>query len=84
MRGLLTGLVDWLQEAPSTSVLPEKLQDMLAASDLGVAREEPDERLQEAHYRAIADYICTMSDSEGFEIAQWLSGSRVPPIAAGR
>lgn len=84
MRGLLTGLVGWLQEAPSTSVLPEKLQDILAASDLGVAREEAEERLQEAHYRAIADYICTMSDSEGFEIAQWLSGSRVPSIAAGR
>jgi dGTPase len=34
--------------------------------------------LTPGHYRAIADYICTMSDSEALLRAQWLSGTDHP------
>lgn len=78
MRRLFKGTVAWLQEADSASTLPMKLQEILAGDGLSVASAKPHEALSVEHYRAVADYICTMSDSEAFEVSQWLVGAHVP------
>jgi dGTPase len=78
MRRLFKGTVKWLQDADSASTLPVKLQEILAGSGLLVTNVKPPGVPSAEHYRAVADYICTMSDSEAFEVAQWLAGARVP------
>ncbi|MFJ3490679.1 hypothetical protein [Leifsonia aquatica] len=38
--------------------------------------------LEEAHWRAVVDYICGMSDSEALLRSQWLTGTEIPGMSA--
>lgn len=75
---LFVGLEHWVLNAAEDEALPEALQDFL---DLTVATRSRAGKLAPGHYRAIADYICTMSDSEAFLRAQWISGTEIPGMA---
>lgn len=48
-----------------------------AGTDIVIVR-----TLTPAHYRAITDYICGMSDSEALLRSQWLTGSEVPGMSS--
>ncbi|MFJ3490686.1 deoxyguanosinetriphosphate triphosphohydrolase family protein [Leifsonia aquatica] len=83
IKQLFKGLERWLLALDSWGPLPETFVVIL--EDLGAARpqaEKPLRRLDPAHYRAICDYICQMSDSEALRQSQWLSGTEVPGMSA--
>lgn len=75
---LFEGLEEWAQNLADEEMLPETLREFFGVNHVGT----PTNRSLEAgHYRAIADYICTMSDSEAFLRAQWISGTEIPGMA---
>jgi dGTPase len=74
---LFIGVVDWLQSSDD-SALPEPLVHFI-----GLAGADPGARvLTPQHYRAIADYICSMSDAEALVRSQWVDGREVPGMAS--
>lgn len=73
---LFEGLEEWIQYTDDASSLPETLRVFLAG--LALPKGGP---LASGHYRAIVDYICTMSDSEAFLRAQWVTGTEIPGMA---
>ncbi len=75
---LFTNLVEWLQRCSDWQTLPSQLQRHLRLC--GVDNTETE--LGEAHYRAIADYICGMSDSEALMRSQWYSGTEIPGMTS--
>lgn len=76
---LLDGLADWICSAPKIHSLPHALLWTMgtAGAQLPPSPISRDS-LTPAHWRAISDYVCTMSDSEALLRSQWLSGSEVP------
>lgn len=75
---LFLGLAEWLSTAAEDESLPETLIEFIGIQKMGLP---VGGKLAPGHYRAIADYICTMSDSEAFLRAQWVSGTEIPGIA---
>lgn len=76
---LMDGLADWICTAPKNHTLPPTLLAMLARNNARVptSRQSTD-ALGPNHYRALSDYVCTMSDSEALMRSQWLAGTEVP------
>ena len=79
VRSLFKDLVNWLVSGPLMSELPHPLVDFLLTS--GVTTQRMPEVLSAVHYRAISDYICSMSDQECLMRSRWLHGSEVPEFA---
>ena len=52
---------------------------MLARNNVAVpiTRQSTDS-LEPGYFRALSDYVCTMSDSEALMRSQWLAGTEVP------
>lgn len=83
MEQLFTGLESWLLSVGNWRPLPEVLTVLLEDAD--AKKPEPDKylpALDEAHYRAICDYICQMSDSDALRQSQWLTGTEIPGLSA--
>lgn len=76
---LFTGLESWLSSGAAIGELPESLAEMLAH---GNASRVKGGVLNEEHYRAISDYICSLSDTEALQKAQWLRGAEVPGMSS--
>ncbi|MFJ4174720.1 dGTP triphosphohydrolase [Microbacterium sp. NPDC089696] len=79
---LMDGLADWICTEPKLHSLPPMLLTILALNQVAVPA-NPDKLphrkvLRPEHYRALADYVCTMSDSEALMRSQWLAGTEVP------
>lgn len=81
IKSLFKALIDWLEStpAPMNHDLPVPFMRLLSAMP---ADYKPGEALTEHHYRAIADYICEMSDAEALLRSKWLTGKDVPGVAA--
>lgn len=75
---LFLGLEEWLQGADELEALPDTLKEFMAIQGVALST---DKELDSGHYRAISDYICTMSDSEAFLRAQWITGTEIPGMA---
>lgn len=75
---LFDGLAEWLQTASDVEALPQPLRECMR--NVGVTL-PLDEILMPDHYRAIADYICGMSDSEALLRSQWITGTEVPGMS---
>lgn len=79
---LMDGLADWICADPKPHSLPPTLLTILALNEVSLPanREKLPHRevLKPEHYRALADYVCTMSDSEALMRSQWLAGTEVP------
>ncbi|RPE77876.1 dGTPase [Frondihabitans sp. PhB161] len=75
IRQLFFRLVTWLKTGVDFGELPAAFQETLALSN---AHPVVDNHLFDQHYRAISDYICSMSDHEALEKSQWLNGTEVP------
>lgn len=76
---LMDGLADWICSAPKEHTLPPTLLAMLARNNttLPTSRQLTQD-LTPSHFRALSDYVCTMSDSEALMRSQWLAGTEVP------
>lgn len=72
---LFEGLAAWLSYADGPASVPERFAASLANAGAAFPRGAT---LTPEHYRAISDYICSMSDSEAFMRAQWVTGTEVP------
>lgn len=75
---LFLGLEDWVLHVGQDEALPETLREFIQIQGESTPPTGP---LQEGHYRAIVDYICTMSDSEAFLRAQWVTGTEIPGMS---
>lgn len=76
---LMDGLADWMCTAPRDHTLPPTLLAMLARNNAKVpTKRQSTKALEPDHYRALSDYVCTMSDSEALMRSQWLAGTEVP------
>lgn len=78
---LFKGLTSWIRSAPDITSLPSGLQETLALGDVEFPT-APVKKLSEEQLRAVADYICTMSDAEAALRADWFSGRIIPGMAA--
>jgi len=77
IKSLTASLIHWLsQPRVDSAALPEGLRLALKAGGVNLA--EPIGPLDERHYRAIADYVCGMSDSEALLRANWFNGREIP------
>ena len=74
---LFTGIEEWLT-SPDDGVLPEPLVRFLELGGAGPKAKT----LSTAHYRAVADYICSMSDAEALLRSQWVDGREIPGMAS--
>jgi len=79
VRSLFTSLSEWMSSSPKLAELPHPLVDYLRNAELS-DRILP-KKLTSEHYRAVADYICSMSDDECLMRSQWLRGVEVPEFA---
>ncbi|REJ05169.1 dNTP triphosphohydrolase [Microbacterium bovistercoris] len=79
---LMDGLADWICSDPKEHSLPPTLLVIFALNQVELPTNPDklphDEVLRPEHYRALADYVCTMSDSEALMRSQWLAGTEVP------
>ncbi|KRE65823.1 hypothetical protein ASG79_11925 [Arthrobacter sp. Soil761] len=80
MESLFTGFVEWLKDAPRLETLPAGLRDALRDNEVEIPASGA---LSPAHYRAIADHICSFSDAEATIHAQWLMGAQTPKLTVG-
>lgn len=78
---LFKGLTSWICSAPDITSLPSGLQDALVLGGATLPK-KPLKKLTEEQLRAVADYICTMSDTEAALRADWFSGRVIPGMAA--
>lgn len=72
MTTLFEGLVSWVADV-EPKALPEPLQSYV----LG-AQSTADSTAEQLRLRAIADYICSLSDAECFTMSSWLAGKELP------
>lgn len=78
VESLFNNVAGWLSSRPDHAQLPQPLASYLGETEpLGP-------ELEPAHYRAIADYLCSLSDSECLARARWLSGHEVPALISAR
>jgi dGTPase len=80
IKVLFKGLSKWLASSPDRNSLPVSLMEALnrvGNPDLPKRRKD----LTEAHYRAICDYICGMSDAQALTHSLWISGREVPGMS---
>ncbi|MEI3848058.1 MULTISPECIES: deoxyguanosinetriphosphate triphosphohydrolase family protein [unclassified Microbacterium] len=79
---LMDGLADWICTEPKEHSLPPALLVIFALNQVAVPTNPHQlphrDVLSPQHYRALADYVCTMSDSEALMRSQWLAGTEVP------
>lgn len=79
---LMDGLADWICANPKEHSLPPVLLQIMALNEVKLPANPKKKKhrkiLGAGHYRALADYICTMSDSEALMRSQWLAGTEVP------
>lgn len=79
---LMDGLADWICTEPKEHSLPPALLVIFALNQVSLPTNPNklphDKVLDPEHYRALADYVCTMSDSEALMRSQWLAGTEVP------
>lgn len=79
---LMDGLADWICEDPEEFALPPTLLEIFALNEVSLPNNPNNlhhrEVLEPSHYRALADYVCTMSDSEALMRSQWVAGTEVP------
>lgn len=79
---LMDGLADWICSDPKEHSLPPTLLVIFALNQVELPTNPDklphDKVLSSRHYRALADYVCTMSDSEALMRSQWLAGTEVP------
>lgn len=78
VTSLFNSVKSWLETGPDLDQLPEPLGSFLRDS------EPLSDKLNPDHFRAIADYLCTLSDSECLARSRWLAGGEVPSIALAR
>ncbi|MFJ4254108.1 deoxyguanosinetriphosphate triphosphohydrolase family protein [Microbacterium sp. NPDC090003] len=78
---LFRGLTSWIKSAPDITSLPNGLQETLVLGGVKLPK-KPVKKLSEEQLRAVADYICTMSDAEAALRADWFSGRVIPGMAA--
>lgn len=77
ITSLATSVREWLdRDGDSPEVFPEGLRSALKAGGVGLS--QPIGVLGREHLRAIADYVCGMSDSEALLRANWLAGRDIP------
>jgi dGTPase len=74
---LFMGVEDWLKSSDD-SALPEPLVHFLTLA----GADSTTTTLTSEHYRAIADYVCSMSDAEALLRSQWVDGREVPGMAS--
>ena len=81
IRSLVNSLIEWVSEPDvDTAALPEGLRQTMRAA--GVDLSKPiGSPLSPSHFRAIADYVCGMSDSEALLRAGWFAGREIPGMA---
>lgn len=79
---LMDGLADWICSEPKEYALPPGLLTIFELNRVSLpsnpCKLPHDKVLDAKHYRALADYVCTMSDSEALMRSQWLAGTEVP------
>ncbi|MFF2243291.1 deoxyguanosinetriphosphate triphosphohydrolase family protein [Arthrobacter sp. NPDC058130] len=80
---LFQGLCEWVESEPQYAELPQPLADYLRNASPGAGRRVPSE-LTPDHFRAIADYICSLSDQECYARSSWIRGVEVPGLALAR
>lgn len=78
---LFEGLTSWIQASSDITSLPTGLQETLALGGV-TFQASTGQELSEGHLRAVADYICTMSDAEAALRADWFTGHIIPGMAA--
>ena len=80
IENLMTGLVEWISSAPALHEIPVPLRRALNASGVTVPKDPLGQRqtLGPEYYRAISDYICTMSDAEAMTRSRWIMGLDAP------
>lgn len=79
---LFNGLCKWVEMGPLFAELPQPLSDYL--EPLGMKGQRLPQQLKPDHYRAIADYICSLSDQECYARSSWIRGFEVPGLALVR
>lgn len=79
LTSLFNGLADWLKAGPRHGELPQLLVDYIGWSEVEFPAYGGE--LQVEHYRAISDYICTLSDEECALRAKWLTGQQIPTMS---
>ncbi|WP_449408738.1 dGTP triphosphohydrolase [Microbacterium maritypicum] len=76
---LMDGLADWIASVPKEQTLSPTLLTIFARNATTLPTKRPENnKLEPKQYRALADYVCTMSDSEALMRSQWLAGTEVP------
>ncbi len=79
---LFDSLATWLTSSPKKSSLPQPLRDYILEVEREARRSQRDpDQFSSAHLRAIADYICGLSDAEALSRANWLAGRDVPGMS---
>jgi dGTPase len=89
IRGLFGNLCAWFGERPGVRELPEPLRSYLLCAEIqgkvpvvNQVDVPHDVGSDEARaLRAIADYICSLTDHECAARSRWLSGSEVPGLS---
>lgn len=82
MERLFTGMIEWISSTPRVSEVPATLSSYLAPKY--AAKDKLPKQLGQFEVRALADYICSMSDQECLARARWLSGVEVPALSVSR
>ena len=77
---LFSNLCSWLETQPLYSELPQPLSDYLR--DLDETGERVPAELDQPHFRALADYICSLSDQECYMRSKWLEGEDYPAFSS--
>ncbi|MCD4849690.1 dNTP triphosphohydrolase [Arthrobacter sp. AK01] len=80
---LFEGLCEWVGSEPMFAELPQPLADYLKDASPGASGKVPG-TLSPDHFRAIADYICSLSDQECYARSSWIRGVEVPGLALAR
>lgn len=79
---LFGNLAKWVESSPRLRELPQPLSGYLRDVDPEGLRVS--KHVTPAHYRAISDYICSLSDEGCSSRSQWLRGSEVPILSTAR
>lgn len=78
VRTLVESLIDWLQTPDADSAtLPDGLHTALTSAGVDLNSEKLG-KLDARHYRAIGDYVGTLSDSEALLRSNWFAGREIP------
>lgn len=80
IRGMFEALESWLDEKPAVTLLPEPLRSFLLEIPGVVHEGEVVEPNSKEVKRAIADYICTLSDEETLDRFHWLTATKLPSL----